>query len=155
MIPAGFPDDVVARLLRRHVVTTSPRLEISSVVEVMRLGRLRALPVVDQAGMLRGSIAFVDCCDRIARVLKDDMSDRPLIDRLQAALAVPVEAVMTSADQIEEIEAELTEVVQRLGDARWGHLCVIHPTPAGPKLIGLLTESDLLRHLMLEGATSA
>ncbi len=155
MITAGFPDDVVARLLRRHVVTTSPGIKISSVVEVMRLGRLRALPVVDEAGLLRGSLSFVSCCDRIARALTEDTPDRSLFDRLQAALSVPVEAVMSSADQIEEVEAELATVVRRLGDARWGHLCVVQATPAGPKLVGLLTESDLLRHLMVEGTSSA
>ncbi|MCP3986703.1 MAG: CBS domain-containing protein [bacterium] len=154
MIPAGFPDDIVAHLLRQHVVKTSPDQTIGYVVEVMRLGRLRALPVVDEVGTLCGSLSFVDCCDLIARALTEDTPDRPLPDRLDAALALPVEAVMSSADEIEEAESDLATVVGRLGKARWGHLCVIHATPEGPKLIGLLTENDLLRHLMVDGSAS-
>ena len=154
MIPAGFPDDVVARLLRRHVVTTSPGTLIGSVVEVMRLGRLRALPVVSEDGRLLGSLSFVDCCDRIAQALTGEDSDRPLIDRLQTAFTTPVDTVMSPADVLEEAEADLHRVVDRLSEARWGHLCVVHSTPEGPKLIGLLTESDLLRHLTVDAAPS-
>lgn len=154
MIPAGFPDDVVARLLCRHVVTTSPDTTIGSVVEVMRLGRLRALPVVNEDGRLEGSLSFVDCCDRIAQALAGGESDPPLIDRLEAALATPVRAVMSRADQLEEADADLDVVVHRLGEARWGHLCVVHSGPGGSQLIGLLTESDLLRHLMVDAAPS-
>ncbi len=150
MTGATLPDDLVDRLVRRNVVTVSPDAVIGSVIEVMRLGRLRALPVVDKGERLLGALAFVDCCDLVAKALSGDDSDREVLERLEAALNVPVHVVMTPADQLVEGEANLRSAVRQLGDARWGHLCVVRSTSEGPRLLGLLTENDVLRHLVID-----
>jgi len=93
----------------------------------MRLARVRQLPVVAD-GILVGVLSYPG-----------------LVAARLAGIAPLVQQVMTRVEETAESATTIREVVARMQRARAGCLPIVEPTAAGPLLIGLVTEADLLR----------
>ncbi len=121
--------------MRRHWISLSPLARLDDALLVMQMARVRHLPVVAD-GILVGILSYPG-----------------LVAARMAGIAALVEDVMARADETAESATTLREVVARMLSARAGCLPVVEPTAAGPRLIGLVTEADLLR--LAYGAVSA
>jgi CBS domain-containing protein len=114
-------------VMRRRWISLSPMADLDDALHLMRMARVRQLPVVAN-GILVGVLSYPGV----------------VAARLTGAAAL-VEEVMTMATETAEPATPLREAASRLLRAREGCLPVVEPTAAGPRLIGLVTEADLLR----------
>lgn len=121
--------------MRRHWISLSPATPVDEAILLMRMARVRQLPVVAD-GILVGVLSY----------------PRLVAARL-AGVAAIVREVMGRAEETAEPSTTLRDVAARMERARGGCLPVVQPTTAGPLLIGLVTEADLLR-LAYEAAAS-
>lgn len=112
--------------MRRHWIAVSPLAPLRDALQVMRLARLRLLPVVAD-GILRGVLSYPAA-----------------VEAALAGRAALVGEVMATAETGDE-RMPVAEAAARIARSRAGCLPVVDPGPAGPRLVGLVTESDLLR----------
>jgi len=127
-------------IMTRDPVTIEPQAPLSAALETMRERRIRHLPVVDGAGRLVGILTDRDlrhaCFARI-RALTESFTD------------ITVEEVMTWAVVTIHPEASLRQAAAVMFDRRIGGLPVVRDG----RLVGILTERDLLRALAREPST--
>ncbi|MGI9432928.1 MAG: CBS domain-containing protein, partial [Myxococcota bacterium] len=117
----------------------SPATSLRDAEQVLRVARVRSVPVV------RGErlVGLLSNRDVLARSLacgseRSGSELRRLLSRLSVdALVQPVEGVSP--------EEPIGRVARRLIDGDRGCVPVVCGAPGGPRLVGLLTESDLLR----------
>jgi CBS domain-containing protein len=130
----------VSNLMRRRFVSVAPEETLESLFELMRLARIRHVPVVSD-GILVGLLSYRDVLESaMDRLLA---SAQPSAERsLRALLA---EQLMRGTTVTVLADETLDEAAKRMLALRVGCLPVVEPTPLGPRLVGLLTESDLLR----------
>jgi CBS domain-containing protein len=129
-----MPGADFAKLVRRRFVSVAPSDTIPEAESLMRMARLRAVPVVE-GDELRGMLSYHflarSCLAESARG-----SERSVRDGTVAALMdgrpVPV------ADDV-----GLAQAVGRLVESRDG--CVAVVEAGSRRLLGILTETDLLR----------
>jgi len=118
--------------MRRHWISASPDTRVAEAAQLMRLARVRHLPVVG-GGILRGLVSYTDllmaCADGTTA----------------AGGELCVRDVMSLGSEVAEPAMPLAEVARRMVRGAVGCLPVVEPTPQGPRLLGLVTESDLLR----------
>lgn len=117
----------VDSVMRRHWIALSPSAGLDDALELMRMARVRQLPVVAD-GILVGVLSYPG-----------------LVAARLAGIAALVQQVMAGVQETAESATTLREVAARMQRARAGFLPVVRPTAAGPLLIGLVTEADLLR----------
>jgi CBS domain-containing protein len=128
-----------AAFMRSRFITLSPATSLRDAAQVMRVARVRFVPVVRGerlVGLLanRDVLAHSVACASGCR--GGDLAR--LLSRVSiGALVQEVEGV--SPDD------SLVTVVRRLIEEERGCLPVVTPGPGGPQLVGLLTEADLLR----------
>lgn len=120
--------------MRRRWISLSPGADLDDALQLMRMARVRQLPVVAD-GILIGLLSYSS-----------------LVAARLSGLSALVEEVMTRVAEMVESETPLMEAARRMSQARAGCLPVVKPTERGPRLIGLVTEADLLR-LAYAGAT--
>jgi CBS domain-containing protein len=124
----------VRDVMRRDFITISGEEGLREAVDLMRLARLRHLPVVSN-GILVGILSYRDLQDqRLASIAPPE--------------GEPDSAVfegMTRSPFSIVADATLFEAASRLARLRVGCLPVVEPGEQGPRLVGLLTEMDLLR----------
>lgn len=130
-------------MMRRWVITLQPDTPVGSVAQIMRLGRLRALPVVGPGGELLGVLSFQECCALIAEAV-EGAAEGDLRQAIHRALATPVGERMSEAVDVIAADADMREGLRSLGRARSGHVLVVSPDDPR-RLVGVLTETDLLR----------
>jgi CBS domain-containing protein len=102
----------------------------------MRLARLRLVPVVRE-GVLVGVLGYRDLNQAMLREL--------LGNPAPALEALLVENVMDAPTVTIAPEARLMDAATSLCRSSQGCLPVVEPGQRGPRLLGLVTESDLLR----------
>jgi len=133
-------DRVVRDLMRRDFIRVSPDAAVRDVLRLMAMARVRALPVI-LADRLAGLVAHRDLA--LAAL---GLGDRPADAATPVAPFVrPVEPVST--------DAPLSEAARRMiGE---GAPCLVAADEAedGPRVVGLLTEGDLLREAYRPRAT--
>jgi CBS domain-containing protein len=125
--------------MQTSVATVRGNDTLTAVDDLMKTGWVRHLPVVDATDRLLGVITQRD-------VLKASMSSVAGADPVahQRWLErVLVREVMTKKPITISPEADLSEAVDKLLLGKFGCLPVVEQG----KLIGLITETDLLRHL--------
>jgi CBS-domain-containing membrane protein len=138
---SGHPlaPETVARVMRRHFVALAPHDSGLEAYQIMRLARLRTAPVVQQE-VLVGVVSFLEllhaCLDR--RLRAADGLPRAVLESLR------VQAVMTPPGAILRPDTELPIAASQLSGEHAGWLPVAEASPHGPRLIGLVTETDLL-----------
>ena len=126
----------MAELMRRHFISLAPKDSLLAAFQLMRLARLRVLPVVRE-GVLIGVLTYRDLNQALLRELLG--SPAPALE------AIPVESVMDAPTVTVAPEARLVDAATSLCRSSLGCLPVVEPGQHGPRLLGLVTESDLLR----------
>ena len=132
------PDAPVSRFMRERFIRVSPTTALTEVAQTMRSAQVRHLPVVD-ADRLLGLISHRDL---IEVWFKGDAS-RALEDISAELAATPVAEHMRTEPWWVTPQTPLHEAAGRMLRYRVGCLPVV--TEAGGRLVGLITESDLLR----------
>ena len=130
--------ETVGRVMRRHFVALAPQDSGLEAYQIMRLARMRTAPVVSNE-VLVGVVSFLEL---LHTCLEGGL---PSAGTLLAALAaLRVQSVMTAPGPILRPDTELPAAAARLCAERSGWLPVVEPGPEGPRLLGLVTETDLL-----------
>lgn len=127
-------DRPVSSLMRRHWIATAPSASVAEVVQLMRLARIRQLPVA-AAGILVGLVDHRRILESTLARLRGDAEGAPLD-------AVRVDTVMDPQPPVARPDETVGAAALRMHDAGIGCLPVVE---AEWRLIGLVVESDLLR----------
>ncbi len=122
--------------MRRHFISLAPEDSLLDAFQLMRLARLRLLPVVHE-GILVGVLGYRDLNQAMLREL--------LGNPAPALEAILVDSVMDAPTVTIAPEARLVDAATSLCRSSQGCLPVVEPGQRGPRLLGLVTESDLLR----------
>jgi CBS domain-containing protein len=131
------PDSAVERIMQREFASVRSDERLDFVDDVMALGRVRHLPVVDD-GKLVGVVSQRDLlAASLSRVLEFDPKERRSFLR-----AIDVREVMAPRPVTVAPGATLVEAATLLLRHKIGCLPVVGPDG---EALGLLTETDLLR----------
>jgi CBS domain-containing protein len=125
-VGAGGGGIGVGGIMRRHWISVSPLAPLLDTIQLMRMARLRQLPVVAD-GILRGVLSYPAA-----------------VEAALTGRASRVGEVMAETETGEE-RMPVAEAAARIARSRAGCLPVVERGPEGPRLVGLVTESDLLR----------
>jgi CBS domain-containing membrane protein len=129
-------DRRVRDAMTREVATLRPDDELSIARDVMRLGRIRHLPVVDAEERLCGLVSHRDLL-RSALLRRDEAGRAPGSDprTLRVSEVMTREVAVTSPDEpLRDAAAEMFR--RKLG-------CL--PVLEGGRLVGIVTEADFVR----------
>ena len=130
----------VATLMRENFISIAPDDTLLEADRIMRLARIRHLPVV-RNGKLVALLSHRDVLSAsISELEKCDPAER-----LEHLRRIPVSEVMRGSLYTATEETTLADAARRMLRAKIGCLPVVRPGPDGPILRGLITESDLLR----------
>ena len=131
------PDSPVERIMQREFASVRSDERLDFVDDVMALGRVRHMPVVDD-GKLVGVVTQRDLlAASLSRVLDFDRQERRTFLR-----SVDVKEVMAGRPITVAPNATLAEAAALLLRHKIGCLPVVGP---GGEALGLVTETDLLR----------
>ena len=141
----------VKDVMTKQPITIDPEASVGTALEVMRSKHIRHLPVLDDAGALVGVITDRDLRHAaFAPAMQEylSVSEHRRARQLSEALGtLRVRDVMTWAVVTTGPEAPLMYAALIMFESRVGSLPVLE----GTQLVGLLTEQDVLKALMLEG----
>lgn len=127
----------VSEIMRREVVTLAAKETLDLSQDLMSLGRVRHLPVLDDAGRLVG---IVSSRDLFESSLSKALDIEP-VDRRSFLRSVEVARVMSRDVRTLRPDATLGEAARLLVQHKIGCLPVVGPDGV---LLGLVTETDLL-----------
>ena len=130
----------VRDLMKREFVTMSPEDTLLEAERIMRLARIRHMPIVD-GGLLVGVLSHRDVVESAVPKRDEETCKR----REQHLQAIPVADVMRANPFTADLDTTLREAAKRMLSFRIGCLPVVETSRNGPQLVGLITESDLLR----------
>jgi CBS domain-containing protein len=137
------PDTAVEAVMQREFASVRSDERLDFVDDVMALGRVRHMPVVD-GGKLVGVVTQRDLlAASLSRALDFDAQERRTFLR-----SVNVGEVMSKKPITVGPKATLRDAAQLLLRHKIGCLPVVGP---GGEALGLLTETDLLRAAYAEG----
>jgi CBS domain-containing protein len=126
----------VRDVMQEKIVTISVSDRLSTVEDIMTLGRVRHIPVV-RRGKLVGVVSERD----LLRASLSSLAHR--MDERRAFLeGVDIARVMSSPPVVVAPEATVEEAAQVMAERKIGCLPVVD----GDELVGLVTETDLLRY---------
>jgi CBS domain-containing protein len=137
----------VSDIMRRQVVTVTADEKLDLTQDLMSLGRVRHLPVIDAEQRVIGIVSHRDLlAAAMSKVLDFDPQSRRTFLR-----SIEIREVMATDVATVQRETPLEEVARILVDRKIGCLPVV--TPRG-KLLGLITESDLIAAALIDEAGS-
>ncbi len=145
-----LPLRTVATLMRSNFVSAAPDDSLLEADRIMRLARIRHLPVVEK-GVLVGLLSHRDV---LAASLSGLEHCEPS-ERLDHLRRVPISQVMQRDLSTGTEATTLADAARRMLGLKIGCLPVVRPGPGGPRLVGILTESDLLRAAYASDFTGA
>ena len=130
----------VGDVMHRDFVTISASESLEEARHLMRLARLRHL-LVERDGILVGIVSYRDIQDQmaarhVAPPVEEDADPYP---------GVGVEEAMLRSPFVVTPETELSTAASRMCHLGMGCLPVVERAPQGPRLVGVVTESDLIR----------
>jgi CBS domain-containing protein len=128
----------VRDLMTREVLCVQPGDNLQEVYDLMADHHVRHIVVVDEDGDLRGLVSHRD----LLRSSPIERLDLPLSLTRDILEEVRVQEVMTSEVQTAEPDLSLAEAARTMFDDKLGCLPVVE----GSRLVGILTESDFVRH---------
>lgn len=132
----------VSSIMQTEFVSVSSRDRLDLADHIMRLGRVRHLPVVDE-GRLVGVLSNRDLlAASLTRVLAFEPSHRGAFLR-----AIDVEEIMTRDVATASPDTPLAEAARRMVERKIGCLPVVREHRV---VVGIVTETDLLRAAYLE-----
>jgi CBS domain-containing protein len=128
---------LVRDLMTKEIVTLGPNDSLTSADDVMRLGRIRHLPVVDEDGLLAGIVSQRDLFHGgLLRALGYGTHARQrALETMVVKEAMRSEVVTTTP------ETPLAEAAKLMVDRQIGCLVVLE----GQEIVGILTEGDFVR----------
>jgi CBS domain-containing protein len=129
----------VADIMTRDVVTVEPENSVATAIRLMRQGELRRLPVVED-GRLLGIVTSGDLrrTTGLSSILRDQSQDNFLWQH------IPIANVMTLNPITLAPDAPVAEAARLLIEHKIGGL----PILSDGKLVGIITSSNLLQHLI-------
>jgi CBS domain-containing protein len=136
----------VSELMSRDVVTIGEAETCYEAVERMCRRRVRHLPVLDREGALVGIVTDRDVRHRLfASDVYRQLGQVPVTTLLRqasvrAVMSVPVLQIGATSD--------VAEAAERMRQEKVGCLPVVE----GSRVVGMLTEIDILRHIAGTGA---
>jgi acetoin utilization protein AcuB len=140
----------VKDLMTKDPFTIDPEAPLGTAIDVMRTKQLRHLPVVDEAGQLAGIITDRDLRQAIlAPAIGEYLSasGQRRVRRLGESLEdLKVRDVMTWGVATTHPDAPVAHAALIMSERRVGSLPVVEQG----RLVGMLTERDLLRALVRE-----
>ena len=119
------------------MVTVSEGDRLSTVEDIMRLGRVRHMPVV-RAGTLVGVVSERD----LLRASLSSLTDFKTDTHRAFLHGVEIAKVMSTPAIVIHPEADVEDAARRMADDKIGCLPVVD----SDVLIGLITETDVLRY---------
>ena len=126
--------------MRANFISAAPEDSLLEADRIMRLARIRHLPVVKN-GVLVGLISHRDVLSAsIAKLEKSEPSER--LDHLRS---ISIGQVMQRELETAVEATSLAAAARRMLRLKIGCLPVVRAGPSGPLLVGIVTESDLLR----------
>jgi CBS domain-containing protein len=128
--------DRVRDIMQVKLVTISASERLSMVEDIMTLGRVRHMPVV-QSGRLVGVVSERD----LLRASLSVLSEHRDTERRAFLHVVEISRVMSTPPVVIGPEATIEEAALLMADKKIGCL----PVVAGDELLGMLTETDVLR----------
>ena len=123
-------------LMTEKVVTLKVNEDINLAENVMRLGRIRHLPVVNDKGHLVGLVTHRDLLKAQVSTLADLSDD----ERSSISRAVPAEKIMTRDVLTVTPDAPVLDVARAMREHKFG--CI--PVVQGEQLAGIITEADFM-----------
>jgi CBS domain-containing protein len=130
----------VRDVMRRDFITIATGESLLEALHLMRLARLRHL-TVESGGLLAGILSYRDLQDELLTRSGPGPADGPVSPFSQILVADRMAISPYSIDP----EATLGEAAARFERLRIGCLPVAAPSAEGPRLVGVLTEMDLVR----------
>lgn len=133
-------------LLRRHYIALHPALPLGEAEGLLRAARARCLPVVAD-GRVVGVLSYRTLLRRYAALLHPLLSvpRAERAARLEADRARPVAEAMSAPAETARPDTPLPELARRLRRLGTGCIPVLAGEGAGEPVLGIVTESDLLR----------
>jgi acetoin utilization protein AcuB len=135
---------MVEQVMTRDPATVAPNDSIRAAIERMRERKCRRLPVVE-GGQLVGMVTDRDLrrATNSPLVLRERWYDEFMLDH------IPVRACMTQNPITVTPRTLIADAARIMRDRKFGGLPVVE----GDKLVGIVTETDLLNYLirMLDG----
>ncbi len=128
--------DRVRDIMETKIVTISANERLSTVDDIMTLGRVRHIPVV-LAGRLVGVVSQRD----LLRASLSAFSEHHDAERRAFLNVVEIGRVMSTPPIVIEPDATIENAAAVMADKKIGCLPVLE----NDELIGLLTETDILR----------
>jgi CBS domain-containing protein len=127
----------VRDLMSKPVRTLGPNEPVAGADELMRMERIRHLPVLDEAGALCGIVSQRDLFrGALARALGDAESvEAKLLGLLRVKDVMNAPVVTASPDET------VAEAAARMVEGKLGCLVVVEDG----RMLGILTESDFVR----------
>jgi len=136
-VPAWVRHLTVGQAMTRELVTLGPEDSLMRAVEVMRLKRIRRIPVL-LGGQLIGLLGEGDLKRAEPSTLSESEAD---FNRVMEE--TPISRIMIKDPVTVEEDALLAEALVTMVTHKFGTLPVLR----GGVLVGILTDSDLLRCL--------
>jgi acetoin utilization protein AcuB len=138
-VPKGVTLERVVDRMRRHYVAVHAEQTFREVEALMRAGRLRHVPVIDGellAGVISHRDLMVDSLGRLEREVPEAA--------LQLLLARSVAPLVSREPQAIGPQASLADAAALMRAFGIGCLPVVEGGALGRRLLGLITEADLL-----------
>jgi predicted transcriptional regulator len=126
----------VRDIMETKLVTISASERLSMVEDIMRLGRVRHMPVVE-GGKLVGVVSERD----LLRASLSVLSEHRDAERRMFLHVVEISRVMSAPPIVIAPDATIREAAALMADRKIGCL----PVVAGEELLGMITETDVLR----------
>ena len=126
----------VRTIMQEKIVTISAGESLSTVEDIMRLGRVRHMPVVS-GGRLVGVVSERD----LLRSSLSSLSSHRIAERKAFLYAIEIGRVMSQPPIVIAPDATIRQAAQLMAENKIGCLPVVE----GEGLIGLVTETDMLR----------
>ena len=139
--PVSVPADSETRvrdIMQTGIVTISAGDTLSTVEDIMTLGGLRHMPVV-RGGTLVGVVSERD----LLRASLSNLTGFGHEERRAFLQVVEIARVMSTPPVIISPDADIGQAARLLAEKRIGCLPVVEEG----KLVGLLTETDVLRYI--------
>ncbi len=134
-----------ATVMSRELVTVFSRQPAGEAWRLLRRHKVRALPVLDHVGQLVGVVTLVDLLKHIPMEgLQQDAHALAAWISGRSGHEPRIEEVMTHTVRTVREDQPLLELVPMLSDFGLHHLPVVD---AGGKLVGMITQSDLIAGL--------
>ena len=134
--------DTVRQVMTAHPITVSPETPVSELYNLMEERGIAVCPVVTRAGELHGIASRVDVLRALRPSRELAMHDAEELGRLT------VRDIMRYGVVSLEPDDPLVAAVDLFVDTRLHALPVVHRGGGPPVVVGIVTQKDVLRHVL-------